>query len=606
MLRFFAKGALALALVAGLSFQPLWAAHGHGGGGGGHMGGGHMGGGHMGGFSGGHHMGGMSMGGMHRSMGGMSMRSGPSMHSAPMMRSAPSMNRGPTVMRSPTVNRAPAMVNRAPATINRAPAVTRGNLQPNIGRQGVAGPRVQSNNVAPRVHAVNPGSIQANAHAHASAAGRAVQGNLAPRLNGTPNNVARTHIGQVNNGLRANSGITAHRPVSGHLANAANIGAAHAHRPTPNSINQHLGLRGNNALASASNSISARSHNPGNAGAGNIHHRANWQQSNNANLGRVHNNLAGAVRNTNHNTYLANHPQRAQQWNNWANNAHNHWNHHRGQYFNNRWWATHYVNRPRYFNYFGFGLGGFGYGYPYYGGLGGFGFGYPYYGGLGGFGFGYPYYGYGGYGLGGFGLGYRPWSYWWGSPTWGGINSWGGYGWSSPCYYDYGAGGNIVYSNGGVYLNDQLLGTPQDYAQSAADLATVNPDTISDQAGDWMALGTFAMVTDKGDADPSRVIQLAIDKQGVVSGTMYNKKTDKAYAVSGRVDKETQRVAFRIDDAPDLVFETGIYNLTQNETPVLVHTGPDTTDTLVLARLTPPDNIDDGPATDKPLEKLLP
>jgi hypothetical protein len=502
------------------------------------------------------------------------------------------------------------MVNRGPANINRSPALTRSTIQPNVARQGTA-PRVHAN-TAPRVQSINPNSIRAHANATANAgAHRAIQGNLAPRVNAGASNLAHNRAGQLNGAnLRGNNGITAHRPVTGNLAGAANLGAAHAHRPTANSINQHLGLRGNNVLASASN-VGARGHNANLAGAGHIHHRANWQQgagTNRANIGRVNNNLASAVRNVNHNNFLTNNPQRAQQWNNWSNNARNHWNNHRGQYFNNRFWATHYVNRPRYFNYFGFGglgYGGFGYG------LGGFGFGYPYYGGLGGFGFGYPYYGYGGYGLGGlgyggYGFGYRPWSYWWGTPTWGGLNSWGSYGWNSPCYYDYGVGGNVVYSNGGVYLNDQLLGTPQDYAQSAADLATVDPDTISDQQGDWMALGTFAMVTDKGDADPARILQLAIDKQGVVSGTMYNKKTDKAYAVSGRVDKETQRVAFRIDDAPDLVFETGIYNLTQNETPVLVHTGPDTTDTLVLARLTQPDGVDDAPPTDKPLEKLLP
>ncbi len=45
----------------------------------------------------------------------------------------------------------------------------------------------------------------------------------------------------------------------------------------------------------------------------------------------------------------------------------------------------------------GYGLGGSGWGYPYYGyGLGSYGWGYPYYGyGLGGYGWGYPYYGYG-------------------------------------------------------------------------------------------------------------------------------------------------------------------------------------------------------------------
>jgi hypothetical protein len=265
--------------------------------------------------------------------------------------------------------------------------------------------------------------------------------------------------------------------------------------------------------------------------------------------------------------YLANHPQRAQYWNGWSNNRNN-WSNQYQNVFNNRWWATHYVPRYRpYFNYLSFG-------------------------------FGYPFR---------YGYGYRPWQYWWGTPSWGSLLGWGGYGWNSPCYYDYGPGGNVVYQQNGVYLDEQLLGSPQEYADSAADLAAVSPDAVRGQTGDWLPLGTFAMVLDKSDADPSRVIQLAIDKQGVISGTMFNKKTDKAYAVTGRVDKETQRVAFRIDNAPDLVFETGLYNLTQNETPVLVHTGSEGSDTMVFARLTPPEDKDTtATQPSKPLAPLLP
>ena len=186
--------------------------------------------------------------------------------------------------------------------------------------------------------------------------------------------------------------------------------------------------------------------------------------------------------------------------------------------------------------------------------------------------------------------GARPWRYWWGQPTWGGICNWyGGWGWSDPCYYDYGYGGNVVYVDRNVYVNGNPVASAADYALSAAELAATPPSPgIVDEPGEWMALGTFVIATSKEDTDPPRVLQLAVDKEGNVSGTMVNRTTNKTYAVQGRVDKETQRVAFTIGDNKDIVLETGIYNLTQAETPVLVHQGTERTETYVLVRLEEP------------------
>jgi hypothetical protein len=92
------------------------------------------------------------------------------------------------------------------------------------------------------------------------------------------------------------------------------------------------------------------------------------------------------------------------------------------------------------------------------------------------------------------------------------------------------------------------------------------------------------------------VIQLAVDKDGIVSGTMHNKTTNQTFPVQGRVDKDTQRVAFTIGDAKDVVFETGIYNLTQQQTPVLVH-GDGREEIYLLLRLEQPK---DGAAATAP------
>jgi hypothetical protein len=212
--------------------------------------------------------------------------------------------------------------------------------------------------------------------------------------------------------------------------------------------------------------------------------------------------------------------------------------------------------------------------YGYSGGYGGM------YGGLGGGWWGYSPW-----------LGYQPWSYWWGTPAWNGINTWTGYGWNSPYYYDYGPGGTVVYQGNQVLVNGQTVGTSADYAQTAAELATIDANMIANvKPEDWMPLGTFSMAISTDESNPSRVLQLALSKQGLISGTVFNRNSGNTYTVQGRVDKDTQRVAFTIGDQKDTVFETGLFNLTQQEANLLVHFGPTQTQNYLIARLPPPES----------------
>jgi len=41
-----------------------------------------------------------------------------------------------------------------------------------------------------------------------------------------------------------------------------------------------------------------------------------------------------------------------------------------------------------------------------------------------------------------------------------------------------------------------------------------------------MPLGTFAVTSNEKDVDPSRMVQLAVSKDGIISGTLYNTPTD--------------------------------------------------------------------------------
>lgn len=98
--------------------------------------------------------------------------------------------------------------------------------------------------------------------------------------------------------------------------------------------------------------------------------------------------------------------------------------------------------------------------------------------------------------------------------------------------------------------------------------------------------------------EPTRVLQLAVDKSGIISGTLYNRETDQADAVQGRVDKNTQRVAMRFGSTDEIVAETGLYNLTQDEAPLLVHFGKDRVENDVLVRLKEPEDSSEARTDD--------
>lgn len=190
-----------------------------------------------------------------------------------------------------------------------------------------------------------------------------------------------------------------------------------------------------------------------------------------------------------------------------------------------------------------------------------------------------------------------PWYYWWGQPTWPTVTTWFAWNnapagvWANPVYYTYGSNGNVQIVNNMVTIEGETVATSEEFAESAGALATVEPPKSQAEAEkvEWLPLGTFAVVTSEKDVNSGRSIQLAVSKTGIIAGTAYNVDNDKAQTIQGRVDKDTQRVAFRIGDNETFVAETGIYNLTQEEAPLLVHFGKDRTENWLLVRLDQPE-----------------
>jgi hypothetical protein len=170
--------------------------------------------------------------------------------------------------------------------------------------------------------------------------------------------------------------------------------------------------------------------------------------------------------------------------------------------------------------------------------------------------------------------------------TWGSVGSWCGYS-GEPTAYGYGE--NVYYSEDQVYYGDQPVATADEYAQQAEAIATATPPAAPDKA-EWLPLGVFALTQDgqASGTQPSLYMQLAISKQGVISGTLKNTLTDKSQSLEGMADKQSQRVAWVVSGQDRPIAETGLANLTQDTAPALIHFADGQTQQWLLVRIPEP------------------
>jgi hypothetical protein len=192
----------------------------------------------------------------------------------------------------------------------------------------------------------------------------------------------------------------------------------------------------------------------------------------------------------------------------------------------------------------------------------------------------------------------------WTACTWPAINTWFGVAWAPVPYY---YGDNITYVDNNVCLDGQPIATAADYYQSAEELAQTGAlAEVGDTTGadydqqaaaaadpadaQWLPLGVFEAVPG-GENSSKMTFQLAVNKGGIVRGNYYNTGDNNVQQVQGAVDKQTQRVTWDVVDRKNIIFDTGLYNLTKDETTMLVHEGPDKTQQWTLVRLKQPANV---------------
>jgi hypothetical protein len=127
---------------------------------------------------------------------------------------------------------------------------------------------------------------------------------------------------------------------------------------------------------------------------------------------------------------------------------------------------------------------------------------------------------------------------------------------------------------------------PRSAILEASDLAASTAGNAVPDA-QWLPLGVFGLMAD-GKKTPDMVFQLAVDKDGTIRGNYFDQATQNNLPVTGAVDKKSQRVAWKVATGQGLVVETGLYNLTQDESTALVHFGADRTEQDLLVRVKQP------------------
>jgi hypothetical protein len=174
----------------------------------------------------------------------------------------------------------------------------------------------------------------------------------------------------------------------------------------------------------------------------------------------------------------------------------------------------------------------------------------------------------------------------WAWTTWSVLGPWLGYADTSPVFYNY--GDNFVYDGDNVYFAGEPLGSAADYYGETGKLARggAEPDPA---ASDWLPLGVFSLVR-IGQPNPTLIFQLAVNKAGTLRGNCSQPDETFRGVVSGAVDKEKQRVAWTVGGDDQTVYETGLYNLTKDEAPALVHRAADKTEQWLLVRIKQPEN----------------
>lgn len=177
----------------------------------------------------------------------------------------------------------------------------------------------------------------------------------------------------------------------------------------------------------------------------------------------------------------------------------------------------------------------------------------------------------------------------WRPAAWATLANWGAWDWATPYYYDNGNAYPITDTSGTTTSSYNT--TPmQSYTTTPSQPTWPQPvqNTQTTQVeGDWLPLGIFAVSSQaNAAAQTNRFLQLAINRNGEISGVLFNSATDAAQDLIGTVNSNTQMAYWSLANRPGApVASTGIYNLTEDQTSINVRFSDGSNQTWTLVRL---------------------
>ncbi len=174
---------------------------------------------------------------------------------------------------------------------------------------------------------------------------------------------------------------------------------------------------------------------------------------------------------------------------------------------------------------------------------------------------------------------------WYSGANWSRIVVWLPWQWSRPVYYFYETNGDIYYSTTEDFSSLTPVDSKETFIAQAAKIAN-GQYPISNQQSDWMPLGMFTLAPENDSSEmPKRYLSLAISKAGAVTGAYFDSGTNTTLEIKGGIDPISQRIAWKFDGNDWPIMESGLYNLTKEESTLLIHTSGHNTEPQLIIRL---------------------
>lgn len=174
---------------------------------------------------------------------------------------------------------------------------------------------------------------------------------------------------------------------------------------------------------------------------------------------------------------------------------------------------------------------------------------------------------------------------WWAVSTPLVINDWLHYSSRAPRYYYYGDNGVVYYSDSSSYNNFIQVQQYNDFVNQAVVIANNIPQ-VDPQNAQWKPLGVFALSPESGpDVNPNDYFTLAVTSEGVIGGVYFNPDKNQNEEIEGVVDGQSLRAVWKFIGTQWPIFETGIFNFTQDESTAFIHYPNGRTEPQLLIRL---------------------